>query len=254
MRGLEKVSQFVGHDMGVDLGCRYVGVPEQKLDDPEVGPAGQKVGCEGVAKGVGAYSVGSDARFQGERLQYLSKASARDPSSGPSRRKDIALRGLALGRPGQESLPNAHIGLKSEESLAAERGEAFLVPFSADDQRRGAAGWKRREGQVAAFRSAKPRAVEKFNQADCPYVGGIGTLSGVDQSCDLLAREDIRRVAPEAWAVNPGDGVVRPFIVPQLEPEETSKRRQSSGGGCIGQTTLGQVTDIGGERLLAGFA
>ena len=45
--------QPVAVDMGVDLGRADVGVTQQLLDHPQVGPAFQEVGGVGMAQGVG---------------------------------------------------------------------------------------------------------------------------------------------------------------------------------------------------------
>ncbi len=56
--------EAVGVDVGVDLGGGDVGVSEEFLDDAEVGAAGEEVGGEGVAEGVGV--DGADAGAAGD--------------------------------------------------------------------------------------------------------------------------------------------------------------------------------------------
>jgi hypothetical protein len=45
--------QAGGIQMGVNLGGGQVRVAQQQLQDPQVGPPGQKMGGKGMAQGVG---------------------------------------------------------------------------------------------------------------------------------------------------------------------------------------------------------
>ena len=45
-------------NMGINLGCRDVGMPQKLLNDPQVSSVLQKVGCEGVAQEVGVDFLG----------------------------------------------------------------------------------------------------------------------------------------------------------------------------------------------------
>ena len=54
---------FIQH-MGVNLGGGNIGVTQQGLDHPQIGPARQQMGGKGVAQGVGGHGVGVDAARQ----------------------------------------------------------------------------------------------------------------------------------------------------------------------------------------------
>ena len=58
---MDVVQVFVGN-VGVDLGCGDVGVPQHRLYTAEVGAVLQKVGGKGVADNVRGYFA-RDARF-----------------------------------------------------------------------------------------------------------------------------------------------------------------------------------------------
>jgi len=50
--------------MGVNLGCRNVGMTEQRLQNPEIGASCKQVGGEGMAKHVRADPLRRDPRIR----------------------------------------------------------------------------------------------------------------------------------------------------------------------------------------------
>ena len=67
MDGVEGLEAFPG-DVGVDLGGGDVGVAEEQLHHPQVGPVVEQVGGEGVAQDVGRQPGRVDAGGQGMAL------------------------------------------------------------------------------------------------------------------------------------------------------------------------------------------
>ena len=68
---VDQFDQAGAVDVRIDLGGRDIGVAEQGLQSPEVGPARQQVRREGVAKDVGADPIRSDTRVGGQRAHDL---------------------------------------------------------------------------------------------------------------------------------------------------------------------------------------
>ncbi len=64
MHGVQTFQALAG-DMGVDLGCRNVGMAEQQLDDAQVGTVVEQVGCEGVAQDMWGQLFRRDVGDQG---------------------------------------------------------------------------------------------------------------------------------------------------------------------------------------------
>ena len=149
--GLQKVPQFVGHDVGVNLCRRNVGVSEKQLNNPEVRPARQQMGRECVTERVRGHAVGADAGLYGQRLEKLAKASTGDPTSCASRGKDIAVSCFSLSAPGKKAFPDCEISPQGLKGLATQGGEALLIPLASNEEGGGASGGKGGQGQVAAL-------------------------------------------------------------------------------------------------------
>ena len=61
MKSPMHLTQSRAGDMGVDFGCRDAGVAEELLDDAQVRPVVQEMGCEAMPEHVGRH-IAVDAR------------------------------------------------------------------------------------------------------------------------------------------------------------------------------------------------
>jgi len=101
-QGLEPLVEHVG----VNLGCRYIGVAEHLLQRPEVGAVVQQVGGEGMAQDVGRDLVAGDPGLDRQVFQELP-----DPLPG-----QVACLGAGGEKPGrirllrQELLAQRQVG------------------------------------------------------------------------------------------------------------------------------------------------
>lgn len=126
MAGFDDFGEVGAVDVGVDLGGGDVGVSEEFLDDAEVGAAGEEVGGEGVAEGVGV-DVAEAGAFGGT-FDDLPDDDAGDGQAGAGEEETGVVR-LSANEDGAEIFD---VGFEGAGGGGADGDDAFLVAFAHD--------------------------------------------------------------------------------------------------------------------------
>ena len=64
--------------VGIDLGRRNVGMPEQRLYNPQISTVLQKMACEGMAQDVRAHARRRHAGVNGQFFEFAGRVLARE--------------------------------------------------------------------------------------------------------------------------------------------------------------------------------
>src|SRR5215468_7381809 len=147
--GVVHLHEVLGAHVGVTLGGREPAVPEQLLDEPEVGALAEHVGGEGVAKGVGRDPPA------GARLARLLADDAPDAPRGQA--ASTAVGEERSLRPGAER----QVGVDRRHRDLADRDHALLVALA--EHANGA-------GSPVEVRAVEPAALRD------PDAGGVEQL------------------------------------------------------------------------------
>ena len=260
--GRVDLAQRVDGDVRVHLRRRHRRVPEQLLDHPDVGPALEQVGGEGVTEQVRAHRWPArlgQPRGLGGALEHAQRLDCR------LRRPPRELRNSARGSAGgpQQGRPAAdQVGLQRGAGVAADGDLALLVPLAGEPQ-------DRDQGAVGAddvvdvepdgLGDPGPRGVDPLEQ---------GAVAQPQRGARVRARRagDRPRPRPSPWAG--GGAVGRADLAGDVdvdqalghpEPDQPADGGQRAGRGRGGQGHgagggAAQPDDEGGDVRLGHLA
>lgn len=173
--------QVILFHVRVDLGRSDAGVPEQFLDGPQVGAAGQEVGSEGVPQRVRT-DAGVDARRQRALTQDPEDAVAVQGTAGSGEEEPITRTAVEDGATAFEPRLDC-LGCRS-----AQRDPPLLAPLAhAPDQAVGEANVF--QGPVRRLLHAGSRGVERLEQRAVAQIDGTLLGDRREEACNGLPGE-----------------------------------------------------------------
>lgn len=162
MRCLHHGRKALARHMRVDLSGRYVDMPKQRLDTPEVGAPLDKMGCESMPQDMRRQPFGVYPCSQSELFQQLMTAPAREVALRATRREKILRGCLVPSR--QEYWSDLQIFLDCDASRFAQWNQSFPSPFTPNKNAvlPSSDGVQRQANQ---FADAQARRVEHLHNA-----------------------------------------------------------------------------------------
>ena len=174
-------------DVRIDLGGRNVGVAQHVLKGPQISPACQEMGCEGMTQGMR-----TDLLVNGHLLDVLFHDLPQRLPAEPV--------GGAVDEQGRRLAPLGELGASGKQVILqtfrrhlSHRHESFLVALAAHQDDIGGSVHVS-EVQGRHFAGTQARAVEEFQQGGVTLAQGRVPVRRFEKALDLLQAQYVRQL------------------------------------------------------------
>ena len=209
---------------------------EHLLDDPQVGPAFDQVGGEGMTESV-RRNLLVDARGHRPFLHEVEDGHAAEGAAEAVQEKDVLIR--AGGRFG----PGGQVVADGSGGHFPERDDPLFVAL-ADDIDITLVEVDVRLEEAGALAHAEAAAVQDFQDRAVPKAGGGLQVHGFHDGIDLFHRQDGGEVFAQLRGVDPVAGVVLQVAFLDAPVEERAQGAEQAGLGTLGEPFLDAVRKV----------
>lgn len=237
-------SQSALIDVGVDLRGGDIAVPEEHLDDPEIGTAGEEVRGEAMPEHMGVNVVESGP-FRAP-ADDLPDGDAFEWSTGGGEEKSSF---IAAGRFLNEcAIEAVAVGINGIEGGLSDGDDALFPAFAGhEDDAEGVVDVFGEES--AGFAGPKSCGVHEFEEClvSLPEPAVFGGGSG-EQLFHLVRREDAGEFPPARWCFEESGGILGDAGIRGEKSEEDANGGEVSGDGAGLESALGvESSQVVGE-------